>query len=216
MKTILTAGAVAALNTGTAQAATVVDEIDRRSTTAYEELLSFDGYQGSGTVVQVDVTFFADIRGTIDVRNNTDQEQDFSAGFGTISGFYPYTDTSFSSDLSVAGNTGGTIRSNESFSVELSDSANEKFTFAGEDITEFLDPFDIYMYAYSDVAPFDFDTDLGFSFDFQDSFSAEVAYSIDDVAPVPLPSTLPMLLAGLGGFSYFARRRQHSTSPEKN
>jgi len=241
MKNILIAGAAAVLISGTAQAATVIDEVDfdigRSGVTAdgsARAFLRFNGYQGSGSVVAVFVTMRAMLNGTIRVKNNSSQDQPFLAGLGTISDVLALSPTAsgpfvflFSTGLSVAGNIKGTIRPNGSFtvdtlfgselksstvanggfSVELFDRDVERLIFSGSEITPFLTPFNIDMVGIRDVAPLGSPSfPLSFSFDFKDSFSAEVVYITDDgLAPVPLPSAVPMLLGALGGFGYVRR-----------
>lgn len=211
MKTISIAVASAMLIAGAAQAATVVDEIDRRVFRDVDGIgdgiFSFDGYQGSGSVVQVDITYRAEMRGTFTVDNDTDQDQFYAIGVGTISEFYN-NDPDLDTRLSVAINANGTIGGNESLTLERSFIDVEEFTLVGADISQFLGPFDIRFSYVDDFVVEDSPARTRLTL-FEESLSAEIAYSIDDdLAPVPLPSALPMLLAGLGGFGYFARRRR--------
>ena len=258
MKNILIAGAAAVLISGTAQAATVIDEVDFQSggpggggdtgsiliSEGIGGSFAFNGYQGSGPVVAVFVTLRAGLDGTIGVRNNTSQDQPFFTGLGTSSDVQALSPTAsgpltslFFTRLSVAGNIKGTIRPNGSFTVdnlagselksftvanggfsaETFDSDVERLIFSGSEITPFLTPFDIDAFGIREVAPLGSpEFPLSFSFEFRESFSAEVVYITDDgLAPVPLPSALPMLLGALGGFGYVARRRQRGANLEK-
>lgn len=223
MKNILIAVGSAALIAGTAQAATVIDEVDFRETkqcALFESRdcsLRFDGYQSSRPLVKVDVTVRASDRGTIGVFNDTSQDQPYSAGFGSAYTYFFTNESNLASDvnnLTTGANTCGTIGANSSFFVEnMFDSDVDTFTLVGADTNDWLDPFSVRLFGYSDIGSFN--PDVGYSFDFEDSFSVEVAYSIDDsIAPVPLPSALPVLLAGLAGFGYIARRRQRGAKPE--
>lgn len=71
---------------------------------------------------------------------------------------------------------------------------------------------DLEQFTFADLATLSFDDVFSATFAFDDEYeTADQFYLASAVlAPIPLPAGLPMLLAGLGGFGFLARRRKNA------
>lgn len=204
-KLFLTAAAVA-LTAGMAGAATV-DETDVRSLgfspTELGGTLSFDGYQGSGIVTEVMVTFFGEIEGEITLTNNGTRNEIFTAT--TNSSFLfssPDVTVPAAPQVTASGGTAGVTSINPGETLTIPVTGNDQLmdTIVGAAIAPYLNPFAI------DVATLTGLTLAGgggnlTSSQTTDAFArVTVEYKIDDTPPpiIPLPASAWAMLAGLG------------------
>lgn len=221
MKKLLFPTAAIALMSGLASALTIAetDTLDTGTLkTELSEILSFDGFQGTGTVVEVMLTLTGSVENdgdgvddsTIKVTNNANSQQNGSAAT-LVDFFFSSTDLSvgLTNTSQVNAPTGlQSLNAGETKMFGVSGSEQSMDTFTGGDIGQFLTPFDI------DVA-----TRTGFilsggggniSSD-QTTFargSVSVQYKVDNMAPIPLPASLPMLIGAMGGLGFLGWRRR--------
>lgn len=221
MKKLLFPTAAIALMSGLASALTIAetDTLDTGTLkTELSEILSFDGFQGTGTVVEVMLTLTGSVENdgdgvddsTIKVTNNANSQQNASATT-LVDFFFSSTDLSvgLTNPSQVNASTGlQSLNAGETKMFGVAGSEQSMDTFTGGDIGQFLTPFNI------DVA-----TLTGFSLSGgggnissdQTTFargSVSVQYKVDNMAPIPLPASLPMLIGAMGGLGFLGWRRR--------
>lgn len=221
MKRLLFSTAAIALISGLASALTVTetDTLDTGTRgTELSETLSFDGFQGSGTVVEVMLTLTGSVENdgdgiedsTIEVTNNASSSQDASAG--TIADFF-FSSTDLSVGLTnpaqVNALTGlQSLNAGETKSFGVSGSQQSMDTFTGGDVGQFLTPFDIDV---ATLTGFFLSGGGGNISSNQTTFargSVSVEYKVDNIAPIPLPASLPILIGAMGGLGFLGWRRR--------
>jgi len=123
--------------------------------TPLDATLNFGGYTGTGTVSQVDVTYFGEIDSDISLLNLSDVSQDLSVETVTTFGYTSSVgNTRFRCPANgIADASGG---GNLSLNVTGTNSSFESFTGAG--VSPYLDPFSIDL---DTVASFGFTGDGG-------------------------------------------------------
>jgi len=220
MNRFLLSAAAVALSAGMANAAIVVAETDVRSIgfdpTELGGTLSFDGFQGAGTVVEVMVTFFGEIDGTITLTNNGGNTENFTATTNSQF-FFSSTDVTVpgAPQVTASGGTAGltSIDPDETLIIPVAGDDELMDTIVGPGIVPFLSPFDI------DIATLTGLTLLGGGGNLANSQSTDafarvtVEYKIDDTPPpptIPLPASLPLLLGALGGLGFLSWRKRQS------
>lgn len=212
MKTYLVAATLAALTAPAAQAL-VIDETEHRSTGSYyptdlDTTFSFDGYQGSGTVSEVTVTYGGDVISVYDQAVNTGADAATFSATTTSHFFFSSDDVTVpGAPLGISVGTGlVTLGAGEARMFRDNDWDSFSDTVTGPDIGGFLAPFEISVETLTGF------TQLGGANSVTvDKASValggvRVEYKVDDdVSVAPLPAAAWMLLAGLASLLAFRR-----------
>lgn len=209
---------------GSAGAAVIVDETDMRNTGTLladlDQVLNFDGYQGTGTVVEVMVTLTGSMEDDIDgnfgrdgddsiisLRNTSDIARTVTATT-SVNFFFSSTGVTLPTNPTpIQASTGSvTVDPNSALIIDVSGSAMSMATFTGTDLTDFLDPFSINV---STITGLTLLGGGGIIEAGQTTYlkgNVEVQYKIEENASVPVPGSLALLLAGLAGVGYSRKR----------
>jgi len=210
MKKYLLAAAAVALMAPAAHAITI-DQTESLNVgfdpTELNATLNFGGYTGTGTVSQVDVTYFGEVESDVTLVNLSTEPNSFS---GTTVTEFAFTSSVGNSTFDTAAGTGTqTVPGGGTPVFPVTGSNTDFRQFFGAGVNPFLTPFSI-----------DLDTDTfvringggGQAFGGQSTEAfgeVTVEYLIEDISTVPLPAAAWMLLAGLGSLWAF-RRRTHA------
>jgi len=213
MKKYLLAAAAVAMMAPAAHAITV-DQTDTLDVgfalTPLDATLNFGGYTGTGTVSQVNVTYFGEIDSDISLFNTSKVSRDFSAETVTTFG---YTSSVGNTSFQVSGGTGAqTIPGGGSLTFNVTGTNSSFQSFTGAGVSPYLTPFSIDLDTVTLVGITGGGGNVLGGQSTQGFGQVTVEYLIEDIeeiSPVPLPAAAWMLLIGLGSLWAF-RRRTHA------
>lgn len=159
------------------------------------------------------LSFFGAVENsTITFKNTSNTDQDVSGRIGVD---FTFTSTDLSVTLTnpakVNATTGTqTVGANTTDIFSVSGSEQSVDTFTGMDIDQFLQPFDISVSTFTGLALSGGGGLIEFGAESLARGTVSVEYKVDPVSAIPLPASMPLLLAGLGGLWAVKRRRRRS------